>query len=166
MVQPRQPLGARRHRFGVGREDMAQRDIGGGKLAGPHQLEVAVGGDAKAQPRRLNGGEIGGLHILLPQMHAPGTRLDGLLPVVVDKEPRPMAATERYRITNGRRHLCGGQILDPQLDGLDPGPQQAFEPLDRVHHRIEAEVVFGRRKGALRQTGAACFIQSEAAIER
>ncbi len=144
---------------------MTQRHIGGGQLAGPHQLEVAVGGDAKAQPGRLNGGEIGGLHILLPQMHAPGTRLDGLLPVVIDKEPRPITATELYRITNGRRHLCGRQILDPQLDGLDPSPQQALEPLDRIDHRIEAEVVFGRREGALRQAGAACLIKAETAIE-
>ncbi len=129
---------------------MTQRHIGGGQLAGAHQLEVAVGGDAKAQPGRLNGGEIGGLHILLPQMHAPGTHLDGVLPVVVDKEPRPMTATERYRIANDRCYLSGGQILDPQLDGLDPQPQQAAQPLDRIHHRIEAEVVFGGGKGAIR----------------
>ncbi len=144
---------------------MTERDIGGGQLAGPHQLEVAVGGDAKAQPGRLNGGEIGGLHVLLPQMDAPGARLNGLLPVVVDKEPRPMAATECHRIANSRCHLSGGQILDPQLDSLDPLPQQATQPLDRIDHRIEAEVVFGRREGALRQAGTACLIQSEAAIE-
>ncbi len=164
-MQPHQPLRARRHRLGVGREDMAESDIGGGQLAGPHQLEVAVGRDAKAQPGRLNGGEIGGLHILLPQMHAPGARLDGLLPVVVDKEPRPMAATERHSLGNCRCHLSGGQILDPQLDGLDPQPQQAAQPLDRIHHRIETEVVFGRRKGALRQAGAVCLIKSEATIK-
>jgi hypothetical protein len=40
-----------------------------------------------------------------------------------------MAATERYRITNGRRHLCGGQILDPQLDRLDPGPSRRLSHL-------------------------------------
>ncbi len=112
-MQPHQPLRARRHRLGVGREDMTQRHIGGGQLARPHQLEVAVGGDAKAQSGGLNGGEIGCLHILLPQMHAPGARLDGLLPVVVDKEPRPMAATKLNRIANGRCYLSGGQILDP-----------------------------------------------------
>ncbi len=98
-------------------------------------------------------------------MHAPGARLDGLLPVVVDKKPRPITATKRYRITNGRCHLCGRQILNPQLDGLDPLPQQAAQPLDRIDHRIEAEVVFGRREGAIRQAGAACLIKSEAAIE-
>ena len=76
-----------------------------------------------------------------------------------------MATTERYRITNGRCHLSGRQILDPQLDGLDPLPQQAAQPLDRIDHRIEAEVVFGCGKGALRQAGTARLIKSEAAIE-
>ncbi len=164
-VQPLQPLGARGHGLGVGREDMAECDIGGGQLAGTHQLEVAVGGDAKAQPGGLNGGEIGGLHVLLPQMHAPSARLDGLLPVVVDKKPRPITTTERHGLGNGRCHLGGGQVLDAQLYGLDPGPQQAFEPLHRVHHGIEAQMLFGCGEGAVRQTGAACFIQAVAAIQ-
>ena len=77
-----------------------------------------------------------------------------------------MAATKLNRIANGRCHLSGGQILDPQLDGLDPLPQQAAQPLDRIHHRIEAEVVFGRREGALRQAGAACLIKPETTVER
>ncbi|MNC75840.1 hypothetical protein D3C75_1274440 [compost metagenome] len=59
MVQPHQPLGAGGHLLGVGGEDMTQGYIGGCQLPGPHQLEVAVGGDAEAQASGLNGGEIG-----------------------------------------------------------------------------------------------------------
>ena len=76
-----------------------------------------------------------------------------------------MAATELYRITNGRRHLCGGQIFDAQLDGLDPCPSRRRSHFDRIHHRIETEVVFGRREGPSGRRALLVSIQSEAAIE-
>lgn len=113
---------------------MAERDIGGGEFAGPHQLEVAVGGDAEAQAGGLDGGEIRRFHVLLTQMHSVSTRGDGLLPVIVDKEPGPEAAPQGHRRRNGGHHGIGGQILDAQLQCPDPGFQQPLQPLHRIHH--------------------------------
>ncbi|MNE36580.1 hypothetical protein D3C80_1303940 [compost metagenome] len=87
---------------------MTQGYIGGCQLPGPHQLEVAVGGDAKAQTSSLDGGEIRRLHVLLPQMDAIGTGGYGLLPIVVDKEPGPEATAQRHRLDDGGHHLFGG----------------------------------------------------------
>ncbi|MNT37403.1 hypothetical protein D3C72_1735420 [compost metagenome] len=99
-------------------------------------------------------------------MHAVSTRGDGLLPVVVDKEPGPEAAPQGHRLGDRRRHLGGGQRLDAQLQCPDPGFQQPLQPRHRIHDRVEAETVFGRGKGSLGQACAACLIKSEAAIER
>ena len=59
----------------------------------------------------------------------------------------------------------GGQILDAQLQCPDPGFQQPLQPLYRIHHGIEAEILFGRGKGALRQTGGTLLIKTEAAVQ-
>ncbi|MNI57262.1 hypothetical protein D3C73_1123150 [compost metagenome] len=98
-------------------------------------------------------------------MHPIGTGRYGLLPIIVDKEPGPEAATQGHRRRNGGHHLFGGQILDAQLQCLDPGPQQTLEPLDRIHHRIETQMLFGRGKGAPGQVGLAGRIETEAAIQ-
>ncbi|MNE47561.1 hypothetical protein D3C80_1419720 [compost metagenome] len=145
---------------------MTQGNVGRGQLPGPHQLEVAVGGETEAQAGSLDGGEIRRLHVFLPQVHPIGTRGYGLLPVIVDKEPGPEAATQGHRLGNGWCYLIGGQILDAQLQCLGPGFQQPLQPLHRIHHRIEAETLLGRGKGPLGQAGRADGIEIEAAIQR
>ncbi|MNP67562.1 hypothetical protein D3C76_1634090 [compost metagenome] len=86
--------------------------------------------------------------------------------MVVDKEPRPEAATQGHRRRNGGHHGVGRQILDAQLQCLDSSFQQPLQPLHRIHHGIEAETLFGRGKGPLGQAGRADGIEIEAAIQR
>ncbi|MNE36582.1 hypothetical protein D3C80_1303960 [compost metagenome] len=98
-------------------------------------------------------------------MHPIGTGGYGLLPVIVDKEPRPEAATQGHRRRNGGHHGVGRQILDAQLQCLDSSFQQPLQPLHRIHHGIETQMLFGRGKGAPGQVGLAGRIETEAAIQ-
>ena len=50
-----------------------------------------MGAQAQAQPRLLDGGQVGAVEIFLAQVHPIGARIDGMLPMVVDEQQRARA---------------------------------------------------------------------------
>ena len=88
-------LRRRRHVFGLGGEDVPQRDVGGFHRQRARQLRVVMGGHAEPQPGAVNGRQIGGIEIFLAQMHAVGAVLDRQPPVVVDEQSRLITPAQR-----------------------------------------------------------------------
>ncbi len=100
-----------------------------------------------------DGGEVCALQILLAEMNEIGTKLDRLLPMIVDDENAPMPFCNEKRLLNLRRDVLEGRILDPQLNETRAAPGEPADPFRVWGDRIEG--VEAKQFGAPGQSGDA-----------
>src|SRR6056297_896142 len=112
---------------------------------------MVMGAEAQLDPGAANGGDVGGIEVLLPQMHPVAAKVDGDLPVIVDHKKRASLPTQALRLRNLLFQRLAGQVLDPELHQPHTEWQQTPEPCDVIEYRVETRQ--GHQVNALPSTG-------------
>ena len=110
-----------------------------------------MGGNPQPQPGAADGGQIGTVQILLPQMQPIAAQVDGQLPMVIHHQRSAMVARQLLR--GGDLGPQQGGILgfQAQLHQLDPASEAARHPSGAVENRVKPRQ--GHARKAFPMTG-------------
>ena len=123
--------------IGVGVKDGLQRDTVRAKGKGLVEFALVLGGDAKFEPGRADGADVGVFEIRLPQMDKIAAKFDGQPPMVVDDELRTKGGAKVAGADNLMAQIRLWPVLDPQLDQSYAAGKHALAPVGAVDDDIK-----------------------------
>ncbi|ABA48197.1 hypothetical protein BURPS1710b_3706 [Burkholderia pseudomallei 1710b] len=154
--KPREALRRRGNRLRRGREHRAEREIARLELQRDEHFVIPVARQAEPRARPRDRAEIGGLQILLAEVHAVCARVEREPPVIVDEHARVrMAAARGNGPLDLRAQRVGRGVLHAQLHGPHAAIEHALDPFGARQHRIQAEPLRARRKRRFGRGGQA-----------
>ena len=142
--------------LGRGREEGAERDIIGARLARLHrEVAAVVAGDADLRRRAEQRARLARIAVLLPEMDAVGAEPLGEAHIVVDDEGDLARRADRLQRLGEARRLVLVDALHPELEGGDrPRVERRRERVGKgaadVERRDQIELAGGPGAGRAR----------------